>query len=395
VRLISSPTGSPGSIRTIVCESVAELEPWLDRWDALAVDNGMPMAAPTFALAWWESFRTPRSRLAVVVVEDDDGLVGLAPFVALNPRLVEYRLLGAGVGHRLGPIARRGSEELLGRQIVAAFAGVRLHSVVFEGVDGAGAVVAETVAAEWPGRLGAQLRADVDMVSPVATLAPSHADWMAAKSQSFRRQEKQGRRALDGAGMKVRRSESRAEIAADLTALGRLHLSRTGAPGDGSAGWDDEPVLQGFLRTVPSIDRVWLYVIEHEGRVVAANLAVGAGAEITGVAVGHDGEYDRLRPGYILMNAMIADACAAGVARFDLGGGGQQFKARFADEERTLRWMTVYPRTHRWLVVRARLAPKHLRYAARAAARKLPDKHYRRLKNVAQSGLGRLRRNRG
>ena len=350
------------------------------------------MAAPTFALAWWETFRKPGARLAVVVVEDADGLVGIAPFVALDRRLVEYRLLGAGIGHRLGPVARRGSEALLGRQIVAAFAGVRLHSVVFEGVDEPGVLVAETVAAHWPGRFGAQLRRDVDMVSPVATLAPSHAEWMAAKSQSFRRQEKQGRRALDNAGMKVRRAESRAEIAADLTALGRLHLARNGEAA--TAVWDDEEVLQGFLRTIPSTDRVWLYVIEHEGRVVAANLAVGAGAEITGVAVGHDGEYDKLRPGYVLMNAMIADACEAGVARFDLGGGGQQFKARFADDVRTLHWMTVYPRTPRWLVIRARLAPKHLRYAARSAARRLPDKHYQRLKDVAEWTLAHFSRNR-
>ena len=98
--------------QTIVVEDRESLEPYLDAWDALAVEHSRPFCAPAWMLSWWSEARTGDARLRVVLVSDEQGLAGVGPFFAeVGPLgLVEMRLLGAGFCHRIGPLARAGAE---------------------------------------------------------------------------------------------------------------------------------------------------------------------------------------------------------------------------------------------------------------------------------------------
>src|SRR5438874_147939 len=99
----------------------AGLEPWVDPWDRLAAEVGAPYCAPAWMLSCWRHTVSGNAELRTVVVRDGDELVGLAPyFVQLHKLgLAEYRALGAGISHRIGPIARVGRED----EVATAVAG--------------------------------------------------------------------------------------------------------------------------------------------------------------------------------------------------------------------------------------------------------------------------------
>lgn len=100
--------------RTIVVSDEAELTPYLDGWDRLAVASRRPFCAPGWMLAWWREGRSGKMALRIVLVFEDDRLLGAGPFFGqISYGLTELRLLGAGFSHRIGPLAeparRRGS----------------------------------------------------------------------------------------------------------------------------------------------------------------------------------------------------------------------------------------------------------------------------------------------
>lgn len=379
------------ALRTTVHEDRAEVDSIVPAWDELTVAAGVPMAGPAFALSWWDAEDRRGSRMRVVATADADGFVGVAPFVVgRGPGgILEYRLMGAGIGHRLGPAARPGREPEFGAELARVLAAQtpRPDSVVWEGVDAVGGdEVAVAAASGWPTPLKAHLRRDGEMTSPVITLdgCDSHAEWLSTKSKNFRHKERQVLKAARRAGVVARRSDSLERLDEDLESFGRLHDERWRDRGGSSVtGPTTMATFRGMARTLLAQDRLWLYLLELDGTAIGAYLAVGAGSEIAGVALGFDESHADIRPGHQLMHAIIADACERDIVRFDLGGGAQPYKVRFADTDRVLRWSSLHPRGARWPLVRLRLAPKHLYYGSRRLLRRLPDERYEQLKRLS------------
>ncbi len=99
-------------------------------------------------------------------------------------------------------------------------------------------------------------------------------------------------------------------------------------------------------------------------------------------AGGFASAYARFAPGTQTMLSALRMAAADGVRRADLGGGDQDYKRRLADENRPVRWRTLFPRGWRYPLITIRLAPKRARLRLRSLARRLPPNVQARVRGL-------------
>ena len=379
-------------MRVVVIDDPDALAPYLDAWDALAVACSRPFCAPAWMLAWWREARSGDARLRVMLVLDERGLAGVGPFfaqVALG--LNEMRLLGAGFSHRIGPLARPGEEAAVARELARALADSRPRpaSVVFEGVD-----VAERwpdlIAAAWPGSRRPPVRDDVVMTAPVIDLTPSYEDWLARRERHFRKESRRTARRLQEEGIE-------GDLATDATAVAellRLHHARWDDRGGSNVGDDSERVIAAAARELAPAGRLAVARLRGPDGPVAAELVVRAGTTVAFWGGGFDPRFHRLAPGTQTMLMALQDAAAHGALVADLGGGDHAYKHRLADDSAPIAWRTLFPPGLRYPLIRARLAPKHVRWALRDALRRLPPERRERLLHARKRVGGLLDRRR-
>jgi len=362
--------------RTLLAKDLEDLAPYHSAWDGLAVAAGRPFAAPAWMLAWWREGRTGDARLRVVVVLDGDEPIGIGPFFAqVGPLgLAEYRLLGAGFCHRVGPIAAAGREEEVAAAIAAALAAAdpAPASVVFEGID-ARDRWPDQIRDHWPTR--AQLRADVAMDSPAIDLSAGYDEWLGRRDRKFRKEARRVARRLEEEGVSRR-------IAADdaaIEALLRLHYQRWDDRGGSNVGAEARAVLVDAARGLAEDGRLQIALLEGPDGPIAAELVLRAGETAVFWGGGFDPAWSKLAPGMQTMLLALEDAAAAGVEEADLGGGAHEYKRRLADADRPVVWRTLLPVGARYPLIRLRLAPKHVRWAARDLLHRLPPRWQERI----------------
>ena len=370
--------------QTIVVEDRESLEPYLDAWDALAVEHSRPFCAPAWMLSWWSEARTGDARLRVVLVSDEQGLAGVGPFFAqVGPLgLVEMRLLGAGFCHRIGPLARTGAETGVATAMAAALAAMnpRPASVVFEGMDYADPWP-ELIAAAWPARKRPRLRTDHTMAAPAIELGGSYEEWMDRRGRKFRKEARRTARRMEEAEVD---DEISAQAEA-IDALLRLHYARWEDRGGSHVGDAAGRVIAGAARGLAE-DRLTVALLKGPDGPVAAELLVMAGSSAAFWGGGFDPEWASYAPGTQAMLLALRHLGEQGVQTADLGGGGHEYKRRLADGDRPIVWRTLFPRGVRYPLLRARLAPKHLVHGLREAARRLPPRWRDRFKRLARRG---------
>lgn len=382
MRQVPSP-----ALRTLVVEQADELTPHLEAWDRLAIAAGLPCCTPAWMLAWWQEGRSGDARLRVVLVLDErDELVGVGPFFAqVGPlRLAEYRLLGAGFSHRVGPLARSGRE----REVAAAIAGALTAttpapaSVVFEGIDAADPWP-ELVAAGWPTGRRPRLRTDVTMDAPAIELDADYEAWMARRERKFRKEARRTARRLEEEGVSRR-------VTADddaIEALLRLHYARWEGRGGSNVGEEARRVISAAAHTFGDEARLGVALLEGPDGPVAAELVLRAGDAVAFWGGGFDPAWAKSAPGTQTMLLALATAAASGVRTADLGGGAHDYKWRLSDANRPLAWRTLLPLGRRYPLIRLRLAPKHLRFGARRLARRLPEERQDQLRRLLRRGV--------
>jgi CelD/BcsL family acetyltransferase involved in cellulose biosynthesis len=384
----SSTSYAASALRPLVVEHPDELASHAEAWDALAAQAGRPFCAPAWMLAWWREGRSGDARLRVVLVLDsDDELVGVGPFfaqVALG--LAEYRLLGAGFCHRIGPLARAGREREVAAAIATALASASPPpaSVVFEGID-AGDPWPELFADGWPRpRRGRRprLRTDVMMDAPAIALGADYDAWMERRERKFRKEARRTARRLEEEGVHGRLAADGAAI----EALIRLHHARWEERGGSSVGGEAQRVVAAAARALGD-ERLAVALLEGPDGPVAAELVLRAGDSVVFWAGGFDPAWAKHAPGTQAMLVALAAAAAGGVRDADLGGGAHEYKWRLSDDNRPLAWRTLFPRGRRYPLIRLRLAPKHLRFGARALARRLPAERQQQLRRLLRRGV--------
>ena len=380
------PTSEAASaLQPLVVERPEDLALYLDAWDALAAEARRPFCAPAWLLAWWREGRSGDARLRVVLALDaDGGLVGVGPFFAqVGPlRLAEYRLLGAGFCHRIGPLARAGQERAVAAAIAAGLSSAvpAPASVVFEGID-ASDRWPELVADGWvAARAGRRprLRTDVTMDAPSIELDADYEAWMARRERKFRKEARRVARRLEEEGVHGRLTNEPSAIEALLA----LHHARWEERGGSSVGGEAQRVATEASRLLDDEQRLAIALLEGPDGPIAAELVLRAGDAVVFWTGGFDPAWAKHAPGTQAMLLALESAAAAGVREADLGGGAHDYKWRMSDGNRPLAWRTLFPSGRRYPLIRLRLAPKHARFAARGWVRRLPEQHQAQLRRL-------------
>jgi CelD/BcsL family acetyltransferase involved in cellulose biosynthesis len=376
------------SVSWEVLDSVEAVEPLVADWDRLAVDAGLPYCAPAFLLAWWKHASPEGAHLRLIAVRGDSGaLVGVGPFCAVrrHPGLWTWSLLGTDTSSRIEPLAGTGQQAQVGEALARALAAgtprpalIRLEGLPQE------SPWPEALRTGWPTRRKPYRHTEPPTPAPVVPLdGLTDVDaFLGTRSSNFRQQMRRARRKLDKDGGSFRVASTAEEIERDLHDFERLHTARWEWRGGSTAltsGTGD--MLAEAGRELLDSGRFQLLSLEIDGKVVASQLFLGAGTEMSYWNGGFDDDYASYKPSLIALVEAIRTSLEAGITRFDLGPGAQEYKYRFSDTQDLLVWQTLIPPGPRYLAARAAFAPKQARHAfSKRLTREQKDKIKRLLR---------------
>jgi CelD/BcsL family acetyltransferase involved in cellulose biosynthesis len=374
-------------LTTDLIEDAAGLEPWVERWDRLAIELEQPYCTPSWMLAWWRHAVTGTAKLRTVVVSDGDELVGIAPYFAQVESLgrVEYRILGAGQAHRIAPLAKPGREEEVASAMAEAFSRARPRPSRFlmEALDAA-SPWPDLLRRAWPGALRPGKRATVTMAAPTLRLeGTDYESWYESRSSNFRQKMRQKRRQMERRGGEIRMVTEPAEVELALDAMFRLHRERWAERGlEGSLHHGVEEHLRDVVAQLLPSERARLWAIVADGEVVCVHLFFIAGRGVASWGGGFDPAWKDVSPAQLAILAAVEDLWARGERRLDWGGGPLDYKLRFSDGDEPIAWVSLMPKTARYPLTQAQLLPQTTRFAIRGLARRLPDPALERIRDL-------------
>ncbi len=340
-----------------ILDDESQLDSIVGQWDALAIESGNPYCAPAWMLAWWRNVRGPEAALRAVCVHEGDRLLGLAPLWVADgsEQRAHYEVLTARLSPPATPLVSTGREA----DVVAAMAkGLaaatpKLSLLRLEGRH-ADAVLSERLLSAWPGlRPGVHTVPAVPMPI-VAVAGRSYEEWLGTKSSKFRQEARRLRRRLDDAGARFS-LVGPADLDRALDAFENLHGGRWSERGGSTAlvpGW--RQMLAEAYESLPE-QRLRIFTLELEGRIVAVQILVAAGGEVAGWSGGFDDAAKKFSPAIQLTLHTIEDTAERGEDHLNLGPGGQSYKARLADAEDAMSVMKIIPRGRSYPRIKLRL----------------------------------------
>jgi CelD/BcsL family acetyltransferase involved in cellulose biosynthesis len=307
---------------------LAAFEAIAPQWDGLAAAAGRPFLTSAWLASWWRAF-APGEELALVLRGGEGTLLAGGCF------LERGRLLSAAVNDHSndwGAVARDGESEARFWAEVAALGHRRL---VLEPLLGGGDAVARPAAALR--EAGCRLVEEPLPPSPWLDLPGSFEALLAARSRNLRSQVGRRRRRLEREGDLVLRAvRGGPSLERDLAAFFALEAS--GWKGrEGTAIAADPALLdlyRGFAERSSGEGWFRLYMLELDGRLVAAEY--GCALDSCGylIKTAFDEDLARFAPGFVL-GAGVLEACIeAGLARYDFLGEPDGYKLRWADRSR-------------------------------------------------------------
>jgi len=330
-------------------------------WDRLAVAAQRPYSAPGWALAWWTEMSAPDTKLRAVVVEDDGELIGIAPFQA---RGGDYALIGCDYASNVEPLAVAGREA----EVAAAIGGVLAEADpalrrLRLPQQGSAPDWAALLGEGWPGRQPWRHADGVESCPWVDVAGLDYETWLKGRSRNFRQTIRRRRRQLeeDGGGFRLATLDT---LDRDVGELMRLHRERL--DGRGGTLLSDpkvEAVLVSAGRELIPVGRFRLLTIELGDQAIGAQLFLIAGDEVSYWNGGFDEAYGKYSPSMLGLADALELVCELG-GSLNLGAGAQEYKRRFADEDRQLTSHLLVPRGRGYGRTRLRVG---LRAAASAA----------------------------
>jgi CelD/BcsL family acetyltransferase involved in cellulose biosynthesis len=373
-------------------DDIAALETIVPAWDELAGRRGLPMSTPAWMLGWWRHLRPADAQLRVVVVRDADEVIGVAPFFATERsrpfRRVDYRLLSAGDGEGLCPLAVPGREwdvaPLFARALGAG--APRPDLIAFEAVP-MESILPALVRESWPGiRRPSPWRPTVGGATTISLAYESLDAWLAAREPKLRTEARRRQRRLEEAGGSVRWSTA-ATLREDLETMVRLHRSRWEGQAQPSSLTENAGSLIDHLLEIGETGcedgRLRVQVIEVEGETISAHVAMAAGGTIVSYNGGWDERHKALSPPMLRVLTTVEDGIARKDRYLSLGHGVQSYKQRFADENHPLAWGELIPPGPRSVLTHAGLARRDLRRSARQTLKRaLNDQQVERLREL-------------
>jgi len=348
-------------------------------WDALAEQLGRPFSSPAWTLAWWRHAAPPGAELRVIAVLDGEAVSAVAPFFADGKR---YRLLAADASFGVEPLAAPGAEhqaiELTAAVLDSAYP--RPDIVELAGIR-SGSPWPGLLRETWPGRRRPALWRVQSLPLPV--LEPggrTYEEWFASKSSSFRQQARRKRRRLVEQGGRFRLAEGEEDLARGFEAFAVLHHARwRSRGGSGVLTQGVEAMLPDAARDLAGEGRLRLWLTDVEEHVIAADVWLAAGGEVSWWLGGFDEAWGSEKVTLLSMLAAVEDCFERGDSSIDLGGGRGELKSRVAESEDALDYFQLLPAGPRRPLVAGSLLPGRLR---RAVGRRLPPQAKARLKRL-------------
>lgn len=373
-------------------EDQEELAGWLDAWRALAVRQGRPYCLPEWMLAWWRHAAPDGSHLRVLLLTDEQDLLGVGPFyVDRRHGLRRLRILGGGTSSSVAPLAEIGSEAALAAAVREYMAEERgAHLLLLEGVPGP---------EDWPGMLAGRadgngrkvlhLASGWTQPSPKLDMGPGGYDhWFGERSSRFRARMRRGARQLESAGGRHRLIQAPDQVLEALRAFARLHGERwKDRGGSGVLSPGVARMLGEFAIEAPDHLRLW--TVELDGRTISVQIFINAGGTVCHWLGGLDSSVTFLRPGagVLSLNEALRHAWASGDRLLDFGAGGQEHKYRFADGAMQLQHVSIG--RARWCAAVARLSTVPT-LAKLRIRRRIPTAAKRRIRSIHRRIRSRL-----
>lgn len=363
--------------------SEEQLEPLKERWRALADAAGNPFMGPDWTLAWWRHAAPAGARLDVGVVTEGSRLVGLAPCYVSGrgPLRRRLRMLGAGSGQALEPLAVPGRERDVAKALataglLATAPGARLE---LEWVP---------VGSPWPPALAEGWRALAPSLllehpatsNPVIDLTGGDFDeWLAARRRKYRKELRRTDRRLLETGAKIGQI-GLDDVPQTIEALIRLNRARwesRGLPPTIKAPL--QKVLRAEAQALFASGILAFWALRREEEFLAVEATLSAGSRVSLWQGGFDPAWGRHSPSIALIVALLRAAFEEGMEELDLGPGPQVYKDPLATGYHPVRHVTVAPRGAGYSLTWAMLAPRRVRDAV---ARRLTADQRGRLKGA-------------
>lgn len=347
--MAGSTPASPPVGSAFAATNLGQVAHLIEAWDDLAVAAGNPYATPAWVLAWWRHAAPNAAALRLLVVTDEDGLVGVGPFFATKGRggVMIHGVIGATTAARSTLVAHPGKEGVAARHFARLLSNSEpaVRVVTLAGVpdDALHRAFLDEMSQRFP---GLHIREDFALPAPVIRLDHSSFDeWYASKSRNFRQQTRRRRRQLDSLGGDFRAPGQDDELRVALADFAALHHSRWQWRG-GSAVLTPgvEAALLEAAQALAPTHRFRLWALEVAGKTIASMAFFSAGDELAWWLGGFDEAWSKYQPGIATLVAAIEDAFEQGNTRLTLGAGGQEMKRRFADDAETLAWLTISTR---------------------------------------------------
>ena len=321
-----------------------------EEWNALAGD--VPFRRWDWLEASWRHFRNAQRSLFTLAVRNDDGkLVGLAPLYRQQTlwQGCVVRLLGSdeACSDYLGVLAAREHEDEVAKQVAYWLAGDgmgRWDLLELNGVDAADTLVR---------RLTACLEARGHTLHVRNGLncwrlkLPDHWDDYLATLSRNRRQKCRSilRKTFDNGSAVLHRAEDNDSLQRGLEILVDLHQRRRASIGEGGC-FSSEP-FRNFIAEIADRflqqETLRLQWIEIDGLPVAADFSLCGGDCTYGYQCGINPDFDRLRPGTLMMVANLKSAIAQGYREFDFLRGDEDYKLHWGAEPRPSLEIRVVP----------------------------------------------------
>jgi CelD/BcsL family acetyltransferase involved in cellulose biosynthesis len=323
-----------------------------DAWRAHAEARANACVTPEWARAWL-AVQGERARPRIAVSREPGGEVrGVMPMARVRLGAASLlRFAGYDLGDVFHPACGEGEEEAVAAECLSALAAEA----------GFGAAILDFVpaGAGWPAAaarasglaIGRPYR---DNVLPCIDLSgASWEDYLATRSRNLRSQVRRKTKAVVRNFDAVFRLADSATLAADLDTLAELH-ERRWRGGSSVFGPGPRRFHAGFAAA--ALRRGWLrlWVLELRGEPAAALYGWRLGDRYVYYQAGFDLGFERESVGFVLLARTIRDAAEEGAAVYDLLRGGEDYKFRFADAERTVQTIALSrPVSRTWVALAA------------------------------------------
>lgn len=290
-------------------------------WSALAESRSSIFATWEWSDVWWRHFGGGQKLLLHACRSADGRLVSVLPLYlwrARRPRVI--RFLGHGPGDELGPVHALGAEDVAARGLRVVLDMLRWDVFFGEQLP---------VEERWSALLGASTwRWEA---SPILRIPRGGWDeYLASRSSNFRQQLARRRRALEGTGAVGFRLADETSLDRDLDTLFALHRVRWGSR---QTDFADTRFHRELAHT--ALERGWLrlWLLELDGRPVAAWHGFQVGEVTSYYQAGRDPAYERFSVGFVLLAHTLRAAIEEGATEYRFGRGAEGFKYRFTRED--------------------------------------------------------------